>query len=214
MEQQRIFPSGSAGGRGIKPDDLIAAFRTFTPSKSEIRGDHDLNDFGVPDKLRSAAVLVPVVCHDGELTMLLTKRTAHLYHHPGQISFPGGHVDAVDESPEACALRETEEEVGIPPENIEIIGRLTSYVTRTGFHVVPIVALIDSGYPLDPDDHEVAEVFEVPLSFLLDRTNHRKCSKVFLGKQRYFWSMPYGDFFIWGATAGMIRNFCDIVKPL
>lgn len=176
-------------------------------------GDHDLNDFAIADNLRSAAVLIPIVCHEEGLSVLLTKRTSHLTHHPGQISFPGGHHEEDDDSPEDAALRECEEEVGILREQIKIIGRINDYVTRTGFHVVPVVGLIQSDYRLAPDPEEVAEVFEVPLPFLLDRTNHKKCSKVLMGKKRYFWSMPYQDYFIWGATAGMIRNFCDILDP-
>ena len=108
-----------------------------------------------------------------------------------------------------CARRE--EEVGLDRRHVEIIGRLDTYVTRTGFVVTPVVGLVSPPFTLKPDPHEVAEIFEVPLSFLLDRRNHQRCSAEFEGRTRFFWAMPYGRHFIWGATAGMLVNFCDIL---
>ncbi|MDA0998693.1 MAG: CoA pyrophosphatase [Proteobacteria bacterium] len=162
-------------------------------------------------RLRHAAVLIPLVDRPGGLTMLLTRRTEHLEHHPGQISFPGGHVDDEDGSPEDTALREAEEEVGLERNHIRIVGRLDQYITRTGFSVTPIVGLVDPAYRVRLDPFEVAEVFEVPLSFLLDPGNHRRDYRVHEGTRREFYAMPYGDYYIWGATAGMIRNLYDVL---
>jgi 8-oxo-dGTP pyrophosphatase MutT (NUDIX family) len=176
------------------------------------RGDHDLNP-GMPpgEVLRKAAVLVPIVARSSGATLMLTKRTDHLDHHPGQISFPGGHIEPDDGSAEAAALREAEEEVGLRDSEVEIIGRLDQYITRTGFSVVPVVGLVQSDYTVDVDTFEVAEVFEVPLSFLLDDTNHKRDHRIHKGEKREFYAMPYGDYYIWGATAGMIRNLYDVI---
>ncbi|NVK19598.1 MAG: CoA pyrophosphatase [Methylocystaceae bacterium] len=211
MEQQRIFPTGTAG-RGLSPEDLIAKLSDYKPLSHDIRGDHDLNGFRPEPDNREAAVLVLLVRREDDLSILFTKRTDHLSNHPGQISFPGGHTEEEDETAEHAALRETEEEVGIPDDRIEVIGQLNDYVTRTGFRVTPIVGMIDAPYEINPDPHEVAEVFEVPLSFLLDSANHQKCSRIFQGVKRHFWAMPYEDYYIWGATAGMLRNLYSILN--
>ncbi len=176
------------------------------------RGDHDLNPGMAPGEvLREAAVLVPIVARTSGATLMLTKRTDHLDHHPGQISFPGGHIEPDDGSAEAAALREAEEEVGVRHNEVEIIGRLDQYITRTGFSVVPVVGLVQSDYTVDLDSFEVAEVFEVPLSFLLDDANHKRDQRIHKGETREFYAMPYGDYYIWGATAGMIRNLYDVI---
>ncbi|MDR3323496.1 MAG: CoA pyrophosphatase [Zoogloeaceae bacterium] len=158
---------------------------------------------------RAAAVLVPLVLREDGTTVLLTRRTAHLHHHAGQISFPGGGVEAGDASAEATALRETREEIGLAPERVELLGRLPRYVTGTGFCVTPVVGLLRP--PLDVgtlaiDAFEVAEVFEVPLAFLLNPANHQRHSLAVDGQIRHFHAMPYGDCFIWGATAGMLMS--------
>lgn len=178
------------------------------------RGDHDLNPGMLPGQnLRQAAVLVPLIEHDDGLTVMLTKRTDHLDHHPGQISFPGGRIENDDPTPEYAALREAEEEVGLKHDQVDIIGRLDEYVVRTGFSVTPFVGLVKPGYTVVIDDFEVAEVFEVPLSFFMDEANHRRDSRTHNGEVREFYAMPYGDYYIWGATAGMLRNLYDILKP-
>lgn len=159
----------------------------------------------------AAAVLVPLVMRDGQLTVLLTQRTMALPSHAGQIAFPGGKVDAGDADTTAAALREAEEEVGLQPAYVEVIGSLPQYTTGTAFVVTPVVGLVRSGFALQPNPGEVAEVFEVPLSFLMNPANHRHHLWDWQGQQRRWFSMPYQDGsterFIWGATAGMLRNF-------
>lgn len=158
-----------------------------------------------------AAVLLPLVMHSDRLTLLLTQRSAHLASHAGQIAFPGGKLDAGDANAVAAALRETHEEIGIEPGRVEVLGALPDYVTGTSFIVTPVVGLIAPGFALRPNPGEVAEVFEVPLAFLMDPTNHRRHAWDWEGTVREWYSMPYDDAgqerFIWGATAGMLRNF-------
>lgn len=176
------------------------------------RGDHDLNpDFYAPGtRLTPAAVLVPIIRRPA-LSVLLTRRTDHLHDHAGQISFPGGRIDAGDADARAAALRETEEEVGLPRGQVEVVGRLDTYVTRTGFEVTPLVGLVTPPFPVAPDSFEVAEVFEVPLAFLLDPENRQVESRRYQGKLRHFYVFPYGDYYIWGATAGMLVNLGEIL---
>ncbi len=151
-----------------------------------------------------AAVLFPIVLRPTGPTVLLTRRTEQLRDHPGQISFPGGRIDASDRSPEEAALREAMEEVGLNSRHIEIVGFLPEYRTVTGYQVTPVVGFVTPPFDLQPGASEVAEVFEVPLSFLLDSQNHQRHSRETPGGRRYFFAMPYGPYFIWGATAGMI----------
>ena len=176
------------------------------------RGDHSLNPGLEPMlPLRPAAVLVPLIDREGGFTVLFTRRTAHLAHHAGQISFPGGHIEPDDGGPIETALRETEEEVGLHRRHVRILGRLDTYITRTGFVVTPVVGLVQPPFATAPDPNEVDEVFEVPLSFLLDSANHQRCSAEFEGVTRYFYAMPYNDYYIWGATAGMVVNLWQLL---
>lgn len=178
-----------------------------------LKGDHDLNpDMGIRTDLRAAAVLVPIVRRAEGLTVLFTRRTDHLAHHAGQISFPGGHIEDGDLEPAAAALRETEEEVGLARRHVRVIGRLDRYVTRTGFDVTPVVGLVTPPFVVTPDPTEVAEVFEVPLAFLLDPANHKRMSRDVEGVARHFHAVPYGDYFIWGATAGMVMNLYEFLR--
>lgn len=165
-----------------------------------------VNEFDVPDDqaLTPAAVLVPVVVRASGATVLLTQRTAHLRDHAGQVSFPGGRCEDSDASPEATALREAEEEVGLDPAQVEILGRLPEYRTGTGFVVTPVVGFVTPPLNLKLDDFEVAEVFEPPLSFLLDSANHQRHKIEARGAIREFWAMPWQGYYIWGATAGML----------
>lgn len=177
------------------------------------RGDHDLNPgMAKPTELVQAAVLVPIVERREGLTVLLTQRTDHLSAHAGQISFPGGRLEATDAGLEAAALRETEEEVGLMRDRIEVVGQLDLYVTRTGFEVTPVVGIVTPPFSLTPDPFEVADVFEVPLSFIIDPANHLKQSRLHNGIQRQFYVLPYDNRYIWGATAGMLVNLSEVLR--
>ena len=158
------------------------------------------------EELRPAAVLVPVVRRDAGLTILFTQRTDHLYDHAGQISFPGGRTEAHDQSPAATALRETFEEIGLPPSHVEVLGLLPEYTTVTGYHVTPVVGLVSSPPILRLDAFEVAEAFEVPLKFFLDPGNHQRNTLQYQGRTRHYYAMPFEQRYIWGATAGMLMN--------
>lgn len=159
-----------------------------------------------------AAVLVPVVNRPGGLTLLLTQRTAHLHDHAGQISFPGGRVDDTDDSRIHTALREAQEETGLHPRHVDILGALPEWDIQTGFRVTPVVGWVEPPFSIAPDPFEVAEVFEVPLGFLLDPGNHRRHSDIVNGRQRHYYSMPYEGRYIWGATAGMIHVLYRILN--
>jgi 8-oxo-dGTP pyrophosphatase MutT (NUDIX family) len=141
----------------------------------------------------------------------LTQRTPHLSAHAGQIAFPGGRIEAEDDDEIAAALRETEEEVGLPRDHVSIIGRLDTYVTGTGFEITPIVGIIRPPYPLTIDPYEVAEAFEVPLSYILDRRNHNRTERESAGRTRVFFVLPYKGRNIWGATAGMLVNLAEVL---
>jgi 8-oxo-dGTP pyrophosphatase MutT (NUDIX family) len=158
----------------------------------------------LPASPRPAAVLVPIVDHADGLTVLLTERALDLRHHAGQISFPGGRVEPGDGGPAAAALRESEEEIGLGREHVEILGFLADHVVMTGFRITPVIALVRPGFTLRIDPTEVASVFEVPLDFVLDPANHGLRRRVFGGDEYDVYEMPYGEYDIWGATAGML----------
>ena len=159
------------------------------------------------EALRPAAVLVPVMRREAGLTILLTQRTDHLYDHAGQISFPGGRSEAHDASPTATALRESFEEIGLPHSHVEVLGFLSAYMTVTGYHVTPVVGLVSPPTAFNLDAFEVAEAFEVPLTFFLDPQNHQRNTLQYQGLTRHYYAMPYERRYIWGATAGMLMNF-------
>jgi len=152
-----------------------------------------------------AAVLIPVIVHK-ELTVLFTQRTAHLKNHSGQVSFPGGRTEPGDASVEFTALRETEEEIGLAMQRVEVLARLPDYRTRTGFRVTPVIGLVAPPLELAPDPREVAEVFEVPLAFLRDERNCQRRTREFQGQQVGYYVFEYGERVIWGATAGILVN--------
>jgi 8-oxo-dGTP pyrophosphatase MutT (NUDIX family) len=184
-----------------------------------LRSDADLNaDIGadtalkMSEKTRAAAVLVGLLERDGELHVLLTQRSNELPTHAGQIAFPGGKIDATDAGPVECALRETSEETGVAPEFVEPTGFLDVYQTGTGFRIVPVVGLLRAGFDLVPEPGEVTEIFDVPLAHFMEPANHFRHSRVWQGRKRQYYAMPYGDRYVWGATAGMLRNLHDRIS--
>ena len=193
------------------PDERIALLRIHLAHPPDTRSDYDLNpgmrtEAPPVESLTPAAVLVPIVGHELSPTVLLTKRTDHLRDHAGQVSFPGGRVEVVDDGPNDTALRETDEEIGLHRDHIEIVGQLADYETRTGFNVTPIVGYVRPGFDLKLDSFEVAVAFEIPLEFVLDPRNHQKRSRMWKGTERHFYAMEYDDYLVWGATAGMLVN--------
>lgn len=180
--------------------------------------DFDLNPDAVvwledhPEPPRPAAVLVPVVARL-PLTVLLTQRTDSLPSHAGQIAFPGGKIEESDRDPIAAALREAEEEIGLDPRLVEPLGYLDAYRTGTGYRIFPVVALVQPGFELKLDAREVADAFEVPLSFLMDARNHQTHVRSQRGVKRRFYAMPFEERYIWGATAGIMRNMHQRLFP-
>jgi 8-oxo-dGTP pyrophosphatase MutT (NUDIX family) len=146
------------------------------------------------------------VRREPELTVIFTQRTTHLRAHSGQVSFPGGRAEPHDPTPEFTALREAQEEIGLPMERVEVLARLPDYLTRTGFRVTPVVGLVTPPFELVPDAREVEEVFEVPLAFLLDPKNHQRRTRELQGQTVGYYAMQFGSRTIWGATAGMLVN--------
>jgi 8-oxo-dGTP pyrophosphatase MutT (NUDIX family) len=206
-------------GRILLPDAVavpdraaIAARLAASPPLAELLTADDLEkqQLAGTQPLKAAAVLLLVVNHP-DPAVVFTQRTTHLPDHAGQISFPGGRCDADDGSAEHTALREAEEEIGIEPARVEVLGRLPEYRTSTGFAVTPVVGWAEPPLDYHPDPHEVENVFEVPLSFLLDARNHRHECAFHRGRLRRFWAMPYGERYIWGATAGMLITFQRIL---
>jgi len=158
--------------------------------------------------LRPAAVLVPVV-DDAGACVILTRRAIAMRRHSGQVAFPGGAVDAGDGSPEVAAMREAEEEIGLDRRFVEPVGQLPVYLTTTGFRITPVLAVVRPGFRLTLNPAEVDAAFEVPLAFLMDPANHRRESRVWEGVERHYYTMPYGEHFIWGVTAGIIRTLYE-----
>lgn len=193
--------------------EIAARLATHPPLETLLTADDlEKQQLAASRELRPAAVLLLVVNH-AEPTVVFTMRTAHLSDHAGQISFPGGRCDEGDCTPERTALREAHEEIGLEADRVELLGRLPEYCTSTGFCVTPVVGWAEPPVSYRPDPHEVAEVFEVPLAFLLDSRNHRYESAFFKGRMRRYWAMPFGERFIWGATAGMLVTFQRILAP-
>lgn len=153
---------------------------------------------------KPAAVLVPLVNRPQGLQVLLTQRSADLPDHPGQISFPGGRVEPGDASVAAAALRESAEEIGLPQARVTVLGCLSDYETVTGYRVTPVVGWVEPPFAITPDPVEVADVFEVPLAFLMDPANQQRQFRMLGALRRDFWAIPYGDRYIWGATAAML----------
>lgn len=199
MVSRRLILERFAGTR--PPDDPAAAARPGA------LGDLPPELRPPPARVRPAAVLVPLVEHMAGFTILLTKRAAHLPEHPGQVSFPGGRIEPGDAGPAAAALRETEEEIGLPASRVEVVGFLDPYLTITGYAVIPVVGFVPPGLTYRLDAYEVAELFELPLDHLLDPGNHRVVSREFFGRTIRYYAIDYKDHHIWGATAAMLMNF-------
>jgi 8-oxo-dGTP pyrophosphatase MutT (NUDIX family) len=182
------------------------------PDVVPLHGDHALDPVrrAIADirPIRPAAVLIPIIDRP-DPTILLTQRTAELPDHAGQIAFPGGKIDGPDESPLDAALREAEEEIGLDRHFIDPIGYLDLYMTTLGYRIVPTVARIDPGFGLAINPSEVADVFEVPLAFLMEPDNHQRHSREWKGMTRSYYAMPFGERYIWGVTAGILRNMYE-----
>lgn len=194
----------------------LAAQRLYRKPRETARfSDDDLNPEAriIPPGVtpKPAAVLVPLVPAASGMNVLLTQRTPHLARHAGQVAFPGGRIDKGDADEIAAALRETEEETGISPGFVEPLGFLDTYLTGTSYRVTPVVGLLRRGFTLVPHEGEVADIFEVPLAFLMDPAHHLKHSREWQGRERYYYAMPYEGRYIWGATAGMIRNLYKLL---
>lgn len=191
--------------------DLLARLRHVLLPTPALHA-HVLEDGVGDEQLTEAAVLFPIVDRQPEPTVLLTQRTAHLKDHPGQISFPGGRCEESDASPADTALREAAEEIGLAARHIKLIGYLPEYCTGTGFRITPVVGLVTPPFDLSPDAFEVAEVFEVPFSFLLEAANHKRHSIHYRGQLRHYHAIPYQNHYIWGATAGMIMTLYQLLS--
>jgi 8-oxo-dGTP pyrophosphatase MutT (NUDIX family) len=214
--------TAAAMGRPAMSDDLFARARARLtlvvpaglndPAVTPIRGDHDVDPvmraIAEVRPIRPAAVLVPVVERDAP-TVLLTQRAAHLPDHAGQISFPGGKIEAADASPLAAALREAEEEIGLERRFIDPIGYLDVYMTTLGYRIVPTVARIAPDFQLNLNRAEVDDTFEVPLAFLMAEENHKLHRREWRGMTRTVYAMPFGERYIWGVTAGILRNLYE-----
>ncbi|MEM7300791.1 MAG: CoA pyrophosphatase [Pseudomonadota bacterium] len=210
--------------RAFSADDFRSRFQNASASvplhQSADAGDHRLNsDFQIPDEdtLKKAAVLMGVIDRPEGATVLMTRRADHLATHRSQVAFPGGKIDLEDPSPEATALRETWEEVGIGEANIEVLGRSADYISGSGFRIKPVLAIVRPEFELVINEDEVAEAFEVPLAHVMNRESYTTDSRVWGGKARHFYRIPYDPLpshnMIWGVTAGIMRSVLDRLYP-
>ncbi|MFT4716235.1 MAG: 8-oxo-dGTP pyrophosphatase MutT (NUDIX family) [Paracoccaceae bacterium] len=188
--------------------------RMLARGAAEKSSDFDLNadrssPFPNASALRQAAVLVPLIERSGGLNVILTKRASHLKHHPGQIAFPGGKVEDFDKNEIATALREADEETGLSPDNVDVLGRMPFHETVTHFQIAPVVGQVKMPFSPRPEPGEVAEVFEVPLAHLTDLNNYLVEGRHWGGSMRHYYVVPYGPYYIWGATARILRGFAE-----
>ena len=192
--------------------DLENISERLSKINTKLTSDNDLmeNEVVRTENLIEAAVLIPIVERNNGLKVILTKRSNNLKQHPGQVSFPGGKSEKTDKSLVATALRETKEEIGINNKNVEILGQLSKHVTITGFKITPFIGKIRTGFSTKIQTSEVSEIFEVPLSYLSNPKNFRVESVKWKGKKRFFYSIPYGPYYIWGATARILKNLADL----
>ena len=198
----------------MAPISDLSGIRRALVGGAPASSDYDLNpDIVLPEgrKLKPAAVLMPIIETDRGAWVILTMRSARLQHHPGQIAFPGGRIDDTDADAAAAALRESHEEIGLPPANVDILGQLPSHETVTGYSVTPFVGRIRAPFTPVPEPGEVAEVFAVPLPFLMDPASYRIERRRWRGVWRAYYVAPYGPYYIWGATARMLKGLADRV---
>ena len=205
-----------APGAPDQPWDAVIAQAERAPA-ARVPGSlrHSEESWGrlpASEPITPAAVLVAVIERKGALSVLLTRRAERLARHAGQISFPGGRADPGDGTPQKTALREAEEEIGLPQSSVEIVGRLDDYLVGTGYRITPVVGFVAAPPEFEPDAHEVAEVFEVPLSFVLEPANYRRDGLRVGGVERRFYVLAYGAYHVWGATAAILVNFRDVVR--
>jgi 8-oxo-dGTP pyrophosphatase MutT (NUDIX family) len=202
LTQDPVFP--------LTRDGIAAGLQRPAPPPEP----HDLHAISLAEGTRvtEAAVLVPLVNRPGRVHLLLTQRTPHLDDHAGQISFPGGRVEADDASREETALRETEEEIGLERGTVALLGRLPVYEIPSGFRITPVVGWIEPPFTLQPDPFEVAAAFEAPLEHFLDAANYQRREFHFRGRHRHYLAIPYEGRYIWGATAGMLYNLCRMLR--
>ena len=197
----------------VPPEALARAARG---AKTGASSDFDLNPgFVLPEGrvLRPAGVLVAAIDGPRGPEVVLTRRASHLKHHPGQIAFPGGKVDPGDDGPVGAALREAEEEVGLPRETVRVLGTLPAHETVTGFTITPVLAWIESPFEARPEPGEVDEVFTVPLAHLTNPGNYSVQSRLWQGRRRYYYTVPWGPYYIWGATARILRGLAERLAP-
>ena len=206
---EMLSPFSERGFRRAAEAALSSSAPIADPDAPDTPSDFDLSPELVPEIARAplapAAVLIPIVLR-AELTVLLTQRTDALPRHAGQIAFPGGRMEPTDRDPIATALREAQEEIGLDPSFVEPLGYLDAYRTGTGFRIFPVVSFVQEGFTLKLDEREVADAFEVPLAFLMDEDNHRIEARAWRGTERRFYAMPFEQRYIWGATAGIMKN--------
>ena len=217
LDPSRLPIDAIAGEPAIDPALLTAHSLRARFARSRLAWEPEAPDEGFTRhsiKVRRAAVLVPIVERPAGLNVLLTLRTDHLSSHAGQIAFPGGRTEELDSSPIETALRESEEEIGLHRRHVSIVGVLPDYLTGSAYRVAPVVALVKPPFDLMADPNEVAEIFEVPLAFLMNGMHHQRMSYELPGGEgrRHFYAMPYERFFIWGVTAGILRNLFHFLR--
>ncbi len=210
--RSRILFADELVARALGTLSTEAPVDVFEPDRFPEHGDHDHAPMLAPTdgrRHRRAAVLVPVVDRHEGATVLLTRRSAQLRDHSGQIAFPGGKIDPSDTDAVATALREAEEEIGLSRRFVRPLGYLDPYLSSTGFRILPVLGMVTPGFDLAIDPAEVDIAFEVPLGFLMDPENHQRHSREWQGMTRHYLAMPFGEHYIWGVTAGILRNLYE-----
>jgi len=212
LPQETLFSIDAVRARALNALTLEPAADLLDPAIIPTFGDHQLAGY-VPTLAdqahRPAAVLIPVIARGHEASIILTRRASHLKDHAGQVAFPGGKIDAADASPLATALREADEEIGLASHHVTPLGFLDPYLSGTGFRIIPVMALVADTAQFQPNAAEVEAVFEVPLRFLMDPSNHQQHSAEWRGAIRKYYAIPYETHYIWGVTAGILRNLYE-----